>query len=126
MWENLGPPIIAGLTALLVSLLTAFFLRRSSRESNDTNAFKVVTDQLFALNDELREKVGTLEVDLREVKRQFAEQQKELDQAKTERDAAKRVNAGLAAYIKKLLSAWPTETSPPSPDYPVDWESHLP
>lgn len=124
-WESILPVLGAVLVAIVSSLITAGFLRRSSKEANDANAFKVVTDQLFALNDDLRTELDEVKKELGEVKATVKLQEKELESTRDQLDTARRINRGLATYIKALLAAWPVGTTPPAPEPPVDWESHL-
>lgn len=123
--EAILPILIAGAGSVVGSLVTAWLLRRSSKESNDTTAFKVVTDQLLALNSTFRTELDVVKKELAEVKTKVALQEKELDAARKGQDAARKVSASLAAYIKKLLSAWPVGNTPPGPDDVLDWQQHL-
>lgn len=119
------PVVIAGVAAIVGSLITAYLLRRSNKEANDTNAFKVVTDQLFALNKELKLELDEVKSELSEVRATQEEQAQQLKEARQGWSAARRVNASLAGYIKKLLAAWPVGSTPPAPDEVLDWEAHL-
>ena len=119
------PVIVAAMAAIIASLITAWFLRRSNKEANDTNAFKVVTDQLLALNAGFREELDEVKKELASVKATVALQEKELEATREGRDEARRANAALAGYIKKLLALWPVGSTPPGPDGVLDWERHL-
>lgn len=123
--EALLPVLIAAGAAVVGSLITAWLLRRSSKEANDTNAFKVVTDQLLELNTAFRSELDTVKKELAEVKTKVALQEKELEAARAGQDAARKVSASLAAYIKKLLASWPVGSTPPGPDDVLDWQQHL-
>lgn len=126
--------------ALVASWIGATLLRRSNRESNqntadanDTNAFKVVTDQLFADNAVLRGELGELRGEVKELKElveskdvRNAELEGELED--TNRSLRHQVNITrqLANYIKRLISQWPaTAGPPPAPEPPIDWRKHL-
>lgn len=119
------PVVVAALAAIVASLITAWFLRRSNKEANDTSAFKVVTDQLLALNAGFRSELDEVKRELKEVKNTVAAQEKELEATREGRDDARRANAALAGYIKKLLALWPVGSTPPGPDGALDWQSHL-
>lgn len=122
---NILQIIIPAMAATIASLITAFFLRRSSKETNDTNAFKIVTDQLFKLNGELRTELDEVKTKLNKVEATVDAQERELYTTRTELEESRRVNRGLATYIKALLAAWPVGTNPPAPDPTVDWQRHL-
>lgn len=123
--EQLLPVAIPLVSAVLASLITAWFLRRSSKEANDNNAFKVVTDQLFALNDDLRERVTELDTEVRDVKAQLKAQGSELQDTKKALERSQAENRGLANYIKALLTWWGKSDTPPLPEHELDWEKHL-
>lgn len=123
--EPLLPVFIPLVSAVLASLITAWFLRRSSKEANDNNAFKVVTDQLFQLNNDLRDEIDELRTELKEVKGQLRTQENELRDTKEELELARIENRGLAAYIKALLTWWGKSETPPLPEHELDWKKHL-
>lgn len=123
--EQLLPVAIPLVSAVLASLITAWFLRRSSKEANDNNAFKVVTDQLFALNKDLRDVELDLRGQLKEVRAQLKVQETELENTRDELERAHAENRSLAAYIKALLFWWGKSETPPLPEHELNWEQHL-
>lgn len=123
--ESLLPIIIPAAVGILASLITAVFIRRSSKESNETNAFKVVTDQLFALNKELRGEVDTLKGQVHDLRTADAQKESRIELLEIELGTAKKVAQHLARYIGVLIAAWRGETPPPDPEPPIDWEKHL-
>lgn len=132
-------------------LVSAWFLRRSARERNnndlnvakdvnDTTAFKVVTDQLFALNGELRDELEKVKKEVAELKGTVEARddlidglERDLGVANTDLAEANKmlqfqigVTRQLANYIKRLIAAWPTSNGPPPPpDQPIEWSKHL-
>lgn len=121
-------------------LFSAWLLRRSSRESNkntatanDTNAFKVVTDQLFADNAALREDVNGLKEEVKALKEAVEAKDSKIEQLEDEledTDSKWRhqidITRQLANYIRRLITAWPKNAGPPpAPEPPIDWERHL-
>ena len=123
--EALLPIIIPAIVGIAASLITALFLRRSSKEANDTNAFKIVTDQLFTLNKELRTEVDDLKSRVKDLTMADEAKEKRIENLETELDTSKKVARSLALYIRVLIQAWPGEAPPPEPDPPMDWEKHL-
>lgn len=103
------------------SVVTALFLRRSSKEENDTNAFKVVTDQLFALNEDLREDLTNVKKQVAVLETTVATQATELRTVQAERDSLKEVNGQLSRYLGKLVRLWPRGEHLPEPDEDVTW-----
>lgn len=124
-WDVLWPVIGALIAAIVGSLITAGFLRRSSKETNDTNAFKVVTDQLFALNKEFRVEVDELKDKVKALEGTVTLQERELGILRSENGELRRKNRSLAEYVKLLLAAWVGTTPPPPPDDDLKWEQHL-
>ena len=132
--------VIPSLLAVIGVLGSAFYLRRSQREANnntaeanDTNAFKVVTDQLFADNKLLRDDVNGLKEEVRQLKDAVANKDEKigaLEEELEQTDARFRhqmdITRQLANYIKRLISHWPLEAGPPpAPEPAIDWEKHL-
>lgn len=115
-WDTIWPVVGAILVAVISSLVTSGFLRRSNKEANDTTAFKTVTDQLFALNETLHEDVEQLRGEVKELRGIVTVQEKELSALREENGDLKRKNLGLTKYVKILIEAWPLGTPPPAPD----------
>lgn len=124
--------------------ITAAYLRRSNRErnqndrdiaeeTNDQNAFKVVTDQLFRLNDgirlemdELRKKVVALEGLVTEKNERIQGLESEIEETNLALRHQVDVGRQLANYIRRLITFWPTDAGPPpAPEPAFDWERHL-
>ena len=119
---------IPSLVALFASVVGYFLLRKSSKESNDTNAFSAVTDQLFALNKILTDKLMDLEKKVLSLEADKALREHENDALKDKLDAVESelrdvrvVNGALGRYLGKLVRLWPVETTLPQPDEPVTW-----
>jgi hypothetical protein len=123
--ESLLPIIIPAAVGVLASLITALFIRRSSKEANDTNAFKVVTDQLLADNKALREETAELRVEIRELRNVAGTQDKRIETLENELGVSKAIARTMARYIGLLLQNWPGPGAPPDPEPPVEWEKHL-
>jgi CHASE3 domain sensor protein len=126
--ENLLPIIIPSLIAMAVSVVGYFLIRKSSKESNDTNAFSAVTDQLFRLNESLGRKIEELEKKVTTLESLAAAVEAEKDGLKLKLDAVeaelrdmKVVNGALGRYLGKLVRLWPTGTTLPQADEPVEW-----
>lgn len=132
--------IIPSIISVTGILLAAWWLRRSNSESNkteakkgDTNAFQVVTDQLFKLNEELNDKIAGIEAEVKGLKAKVEAKEAEnsvLSQENTELKEQMRsqlsVTRQLANYIKQLITAWPANVGPPpSPNPPIEWKTHL-
>lgn len=125
-WTALLSIVIPSLIAVGGVVLSAIYIRRSSREANqntananETNSFKVVTDQLLADNAVLRGEMG-----------EIREKVKELEESIKTKDATiegqRNDMRQLARYIKRLLAHWPANTgTPPAPEPPFDWAKHL-
>lgn len=123
--EGLLPVIIPLVTAIFGSIITAGLLRRSSKEANDTNAFKIVTDQLFALNKSLSDKVASLEGEVTTLTKADKDKEARIETLEGALDTSKKVSRSLAGYISLLIRRWPGTDAPPVPDPPFDWEKHL-
>lgn len=123
--ENLLPLLGPALVAAVVSIITALFLRRTSRESNETNAFKVVTDQLFALNKTLQEEQIQQAAEIRALRKADSDKEQRIERLEEELDISKKVARALARYIGVLIQRWPGDSPPPPPEPPIDWEKHL-
>lgn len=131
--------IIPSVIAALGVGLGAYWLRRSNREANqneakegDTNSFKVVTDQLFRLNEDLAKQVGTLNTRVQNVEAELQVERnknnalsEELEDTGQKLKSSRLVVVHLANYIRQLISNWPGSTPPPAPHPPIDWEVHL-
>lgn len=121
--DQLLPVAIPLVTAIFASLITSWFLRRSNKEANDNNAFKVVTDQLFQLNDDLREEVAELRSEVKEVRGQLKTQATELEQTKDDLERARAENRSLSDYVKVLLAWWGKSDTPPAPEHELNWDN---
>lgn len=132
--------IIPSALAAIGVLASAIYLRHSQREANknaaeanDTNAFKVVTDQLFADNKLLRDDVNGLKEEVKQLKDAVANKDQKIDALEEELEETDSkfrhqldITRQLANYIKRLITFWPLEAGPPpSPEPPIDWEKHL-
>lgn len=122
--------LIPSLLGIVAGLGGSFLLRRSTKESNETDAFSAVTDQLFKLNDDLREDVDALKTEVATLKEERGTLRQEnstlrgeLDQVRTELDSVKEANGSLAAALKNFIAAWPIGFSMPEINY--DWRRHL-
>lgn len=122
-WETIWPVIGAVLVAIISSVVTSYFLRRSSKESNDTTAFKTVTDQLFAMNKTLSDDVEELRTEVKELRTTVTAQEGELSTLRSENGELKRKNHGLSLYVKLLIQSWPVGDPPPVPEETPDWDS---
>lgn len=137
---NLLSIIVPSLTAVIGVIVAAFWLRQSNREQNKTeqtksgnDAFKIVTDQLFELNNGLRADMDNLKKTVFELQDKLRDRDQEvtrLEAALEETDQKWRhqitVTGQLANYIRRLISAWPAAGgTPPTPDPPIDWQGHL-
>lgn len=137
---NILSVAIPSVIAVVGVLISAWMLRRSSRESNkntatanDTNAFKVVTDQLFADNAALREDVNGLKEEVKQLREAVQAKDSKIEQLEDEledTDSKWRhqidITRQLANYIRRLIAAWPKNAGPPpAPEPPIDWERHL-
>lgn len=125
---DLLPVVIPSLIALLASFLGYFLLRKTGKESNDTNAFKVVTDQLFALNLVLSEKLTLVEKKVLDLEADKAARLLEKDALEGKLEAVEDelrdlrvVNGALSRYLGKLIRLWPVTVTLPEPDEPVTW-----
>lgn len=123
--EGLLPVIIPLVTAVLGSLITAGLLRRSSKEANDTNAFQVVTTQLFKLNSELRTELDEVKLEVKELRKADFEKEARIESLEEDLGTSKKVARALARYIGVLIQAWQGDAPPPQPDPPIDWQNHL-
>ena len=126
--EGSLPIIIPSVIALLASIVGYFLLRKSSKESNDTNAFSAVTDQLFRLNESLGKKIEDLERKVTSLEALATATEAEKDALKLKLDLeeaklrdTKVVNGALGRYLGKLIRLWPEGTTLPLADEPVDW-----
>lgn len=126
-WLNWLIPAILGLSAGVVGSL---LMRKTNKESNETDAFEVVTRQLFQLNTDLRtdvekleKRVGRVEEERDAAKQENADLRGQLDDVREELSEVKEVNGSLARNIAKLVGAWPTGYALPELDY--DWRKHL-
>lgn len=121
-WDTIWPVAGAILVAVISSLVTSGFLRRSNKEANDTTAFKTVTDQLFELNKTLHTDVDDLRAEVKELRGMVTIQEKELSTLRAENGELRRTNHGLALYVKLLIEMWPVGSPPPAPEETPDWE----
>lgn len=119
---------IPSVIALVASVIGYFLLRRSSKESNDTNAFSAVTDQLFALNKVLTEKLTALELKVTKLEadkvqheQENTELRRKLETVEAELRDVRVVNGALGRYLGKLVRLWPVTVTLPQPDEPVTW-----
>lgn len=131
---------IPSIIALIGVVLANWWLRRSQREANkntatanDTNAFQVVTDQLFKLNGELASKLDAVEKKVKTLEDAVAAKdqkietlEEELEQTDGQLRRQMDIARQLANYIKLLITRWPANAGPPpAPDPPIDWERLL-
>lgn len=131
---------IPSVIAVIGVWLSALYLRKSQRESNvntananDTNAFKVVTDQLFADNAVLRGELAELREEVTALKESVATKDETIGRLEDELEDTDNkwrrqidITRQLANYIKRLITYWPAEAGPPpAPEPPIDWEKHL-
>lgn len=123
--ESFTPVIIAAIIAAVVSVVTAALLRRTGKENNETNTFKVVTDQLFELNGELRKELDELKVEVKTLRTTVVTQEGELEDARKYAAETRRVNGQLSRYLGKLIRLWPPGDNLPGPDEELDWEQHV-
>lgn len=112
---------IAGLAMLVGHLLS----RKSSREAvrvsegeAEVASFKVITDQLFAMNATLRADVSKLEAKVNAMMTAMDEKDTKIKWFTT-------VTSQMASYIERLIEEWPGTHAPPAPDPHVAWEDHL-
>lgn len=134
---SIALPSLIAVTGVIIG---AVYLRKSQREANknaananDANAFKVVTDQLFADNAVLRQglatvtqKVTQLELDIRAKDVRIGDLEDDLED--TQKSLRRQINIArqLANYIGRLISLWPANAGPPpAPEPPIDWQKHL-
>lgn len=147
----MDPAVFQALSFVFPSIITLIgvivanlWIRRSARErnqndrevaddTNGTNAFTTITNQLFKLNDDLREEVdtlkkqvGTLMRDAAHYKEQIGQLTEDLEETDKKWRSQISVTRQLANYIKLLIAAWPMGAGPiPDPDPPIDWKVHL-
>lgn len=124
--------------------ITAAYLRRSNRErnrndrdiaeeTNDQNSFKIVTDQLFRLNDGLRLEMTELQGKVAALEMVVVQKEAHIKTLEDEADETNRalrhqvdIARQLANYIRRLIKFWPSDAGPPpAPEPPFDWERHL-
>ena len=121
--ESLLPIIVPSIITLIGLTIGYFLQRKGSKEANDTNAFKVVTDQLFALNENLSQKVAELEGKIKALLEDKDVKDTEISSLDRQLHALQEVNSALAGYVGKLIRHWPVGTGMPTlptPDKPID------
>lgn len=123
--EAVLPLVGAILAGAVASLITALFLRRSSRETNETNAFDVVTKQLFKMNEAQGLDIKELKAEVKELRVSDKEKGIRIEKLEIELGSSKKAARNLAGYIRLLIQRWPGPEAPPTPDPPIDWEQHL-
>lgn len=132
LW-NLLSIVVPSLIAVIGVVLAARWVRQSSRESNstesrktDNDAFKIVTDQLFALNEDLQTRLTAVENEVKVLKAEKTALEAELESTEQKWQMQIAITKQLANYIKRLIAKWPANAGPPpSPQPPIDWNIHL-
>ena len=126
---SLAPAGAAVIAAVVASLITAAFLRRTGKEQNDTSAFTAITDKLFRLVEEAEERIANLEGEVKELKLERAENRRlitesedRVDNLEGEVKSLRGVNGRLSRYVGKLVRNWPQGEHLPEPDEPVTWD----
>lgn len=110
-------------TAVIGALLGSLLLRRTGKESNETNQFTSITNALFKRAEQQDKDMADMRVEITELKKQYTAQaaelgnvQRELDDEREATKELKRVNASLVRYVSKLSRLWPQGTTLPEPD----------
>lgn len=126
--EQLAPIIIAAVLTFTASVIAAYLLRRTGKESNTTNTFDVVTDKLFDMIKLADERIDGLEQEIAELKAERKENRKvileyegRVETLEGEVETLRVVNGRLSRYVGKLVQAWPQGEHLPEPDEPVAW-----
>lgn len=127
--EQLLPIIIAAILTFTASVVAAFLIRRTGKESNETSTFDVVTNKLFALVEDADQRIKALEEEVKELKaerkdnlRIIQEYEGRVEVLAGEVETLRGVNGRLSRYLGKLVRAWPQGEHLPEPDEPVTWD----
>lgn len=134
---NILSLVIPSAIALIGIAIGHFLLRRSTRESNNTDAFTVVTDKLMVLVNNAEARIIKLEERVKELENALTAQEsenkalhlentglhREIAEVKAELGEVKRLNNSLSSYVEKLIRHWPQGITMPEPDEDFDWES---
>ena len=129
------PILIPSVIAVIGSIIAALIAAKRGKESNNTDAFQAVTDQLFQLNTDLRldlEKVKAEVVLLKEqnvlkdaenatLHHENGLLHEQMGLVSDELAEVKRRGAAVANYLGKLMRAWPQGTPMPPADVKIDW-----
>lgn len=119
-WVALLVPVLAALGGGAVG---AVLTRKSSKETNVTNAFNVVVTQLLSVNDSLRKDVEQLKREMSEVQGKYNTSESQVRALRDELEGVRDANRMLAEQLGLLVTAWPTGTlMPPISD---EWRKYL-
>jgi uncharacterized protein YlxW (UPF0749 family) len=119
-WWALALPV---LTALVGGGVGAVLTRKSSRETNVTNAFNVVVTQLLSVNDSLRKDVEQLKREVGDLTNKYNTSESEVRNLTDRVDELTEANRTLARQLSLLVASWPAGTAmPPISD---DWRTYL-
>lgn len=128
---------IPSLIATIGTVIGAHYLRRTTRERNaidqnvasdvnETNAFDIVTNKLFKLNEEQASRLKTLEDKVEGLEDALEAKDVTIASLRSDLDQSVGIAQQLALYIKRLLAHWPADSgAPPAPNPPIDWQKHL-
>lgn len=129
------PVAIPSLIAIIGSIIAALIASRRGKESNNTDAFEVVTKQLFQLNTDLRTDVDKLKSEVDDLKKlniakdeenaslhhENSSLHEEIGVIRDELAEVKRRGGAVANYLGKLMRAWPPGIPMPPADEKIDW-----